>query len=89
MNRGLALHDMILPDEPAGGLNPIMVDRVAGHIRELNSRGVTFLLVEHNTGFVMRLADSIAVMHRGEVIAQGEPEAIRSDPKVLDAYLGD
>ena len=81
--------DLLLLDEPAGGLNPIMIDRLTGYIRDLNAQGITFLLVEHNMGFVMRLAHSIAVMHRGEVIAQGEPEAIRSDPKVLDAYLGD
>ena len=85
----MAEPDMVLLDEPAGGLNPIMIDRLIGYFRELNARGMSFLLVEHNMGFVMRIADWVAVMHRGAVIAQDEPEAVRNDPRVLEAYLGD
>jgi ABC-type uncharacterized transport system ATPase subunit len=57
-------------------------------IRELNKQGVTFLVVEHNMEFVMGLCDTICVMERGAVIAHGEPERVRNDPRVLDAYLG-
>ncbi len=81
--------EIVLLDEPAGGLNPVMIEKLAGHVRELNGRGVTFLIIEHNMGFVMNLCDPVIVMHRGTVIAQGSPGAVREDPIVLDAYLGD
>jgi ABC-type branched-subunit amino acid transport system ATPase component len=80
---------LLMLDEPAGGLNPVMIDRIAGYIRELNLSGMTFLIIEHNMGFVMDLCRPVIVMHRGRVIASGAPEAIRADPAVLDAYLGD
>ena len=85
----MAEPEIVLLDEPAGGLNPVMIEKLAGHIRELNGRGVTFLIIEHNMGFVMNLCDPVIVMHRGTVIAQGSPGAVREDPIVLDAYLGD
>ena len=81
--------EIVMLDEPAGGLNPVMIAKVAGHVKELNARGVTFLIIEHNMGFVMNLCDPVIVMHRGTVIARGSPNAIRDDPIVLDAYLGD
>jgi neutral amino acid transport system ATP-binding protein len=80
---------LVLLDEPAGGLNPVVIDQVAEHVRALNGRGTTFLIIEHNMGFVMSLCDPIIVMHRGQVIAEGSPETVRSDARVLDAYLGD
>jgi ABC-type branched-subunit amino acid transport system ATPase component len=61
---------------------------MAERIAELNKQGVTFLLVEHNMEFVMGICDVVAVMERGAVIAVGEPEKVRNDPRVLDAYLG-
>ena len=85
----MAEPETVLLDEPAGGLNPVMIEKLAGHVRELNGRGVTFLIIEHNMGFVMNLCDPVVVMHRGTVIAQGSPDAVREDPIVLDAYLGD
>jgi branched-chain amino acid transport system ATP-binding protein/branched-chain amino acid transport system permease protein len=85
----MAEPEIVMLDEPAGGLNPVMIEKVAGHVRELNERGVTFLIIEHNMGFVMNLCDPVIVMHRGTVIAQGTPDAVREDPIVLDAYLGD
>jgi ABC-type branched-subunit amino acid transport system ATPase component len=85
----MAEPDVLMLDEPAGGLNPVMIEKLAGHVRELNGRGVTFLIIEHNMGFVMSLCDPIIVMHRGRVIAQGSSETVRADPAVLDAYLGD
>ncbi len=85
----MAEPEVVMLDEPAGGLNPVMIDKLAGHVRELNGRGVTFLIIEHNMGFVMNLCDPVIVMNRGTVIAQGTPGAVREDPVVLDAYLGD
>ncbi len=85
----IAEPQMILLDEPAGGINPAMIERLAGYIRILNSRGLTFLIVEHNMEFVMSLCKHVMVMHRGTKIAEGEPEAVRSNPAVLDAYLGE
>jgi ABC-type branched-subunit amino acid transport system ATPase component len=85
----MAEPDILMLDEPAGGLNPVMIQKLAGLIRELNGRGMTFLIIEHNMGFVMDLCDPVIVIHRGTVIAQGSPEAVREDPIVLDAYLGD
>jgi len=79
---------IILLDEPAGGINPTLVNRLGGYIRELNKRGVTFLVVEHNMEFVMGLCDVVSVMERGAVIAHGTPDQVRTDPRVLDAYLG-
>jgi ABC-type branched-subunit amino acid transport system ATPase component len=80
--------DLVLLDEPAGGVNPALLERVADRLRELNSRGTTFLIVEHNMSFVMNLCSEVIVLHRGRQIASGRPEAVRNDAAVLDAYLG-
>lgn len=80
---------LILLDEPAGGINPTLIERMGDLIRELNAGGKTFLLVEHNMPFVVGLCDPIRVLARGAVIAEGSPEQIQKDPLVLDAYLGD
>ncbi len=79
---------IILLDEPAGGVNPTMINQLTERIRELNQRGVTFLVVEHNMEFVMKLCSKVMVMHRGAVIAEGMPEQVRNNPAVLEAYLG-
>jgi branched-chain amino acid transport system permease protein len=80
---------LILLDEPAGGINPTLIERMGDLIRHLNAQGTTFLLVEHNMPFVVGLCDPIRVLARGAVIAHGTPEQIQKDPAVLDAYLGD
>ena len=84
----IAEPQVILLDEPAGGVNPTMIQHLADRIRELNKRGVTFLVVEHNMEFVMGLCHAVTVLHRGTKIAEGTPEAVRNNPAVLEAYLG-
>jgi len=80
---------VILLDEPAGGVNPSLVNHIGDRIRELNAAGKTFLIVEHNMEFVMGLCDRITVLDSGGVVATGPPGIIRTDRRVLNAYLGD
>jgi ABC-type branched-subunit amino acid transport system ATPase component/ABC-type branched-subunit amino acid transport system permease subunit len=80
---------LIILDEPAGGINPTLIERIADMIRELNARGKTFLIVEHNMPFVLGLCNPVLVLARGKTIASGTPEEIQRDPNVLDAYLGE
>ena len=80
---------LILLDEPAGGINPVLIDRISEMIRELNSYGKTFLIVEHNMPFVLGLCDPVHVLGRGRTMATGTPDEIQKDPAVVDAYLGD
>lgn len=80
--------ELVLLDEPAGGVNPSMIRFIMDLIRSVNKEGVTFLIVEHNMGMVMELCSHILVLDQGRKIAEGPPEIIQSDPLVLDAYLG-
>jgi ABC-type branched-subunit amino acid transport system ATPase component/ABC-type branched-subunit amino acid transport system permease subunit len=80
--------ELIMLDEPAGGINPVLIDRMGEMIRELNSFGKTFLVVEHNMPFVLGLCDPVHVLGRGSTMASGTPDEIRTDPAVIDAYLG-
>ena len=80
--------ELILLDEPAGGVNPALIDRIGDLVRELNAEGRTFLIVEHNMDMVMAICDHIVVFDRGRPIAEGPPAVIRSDRSVLEAYLG-
>lgn len=80
--------DVILLDEPAGGVNPTLANRIADQVRALNERGVTFLIVEHDMDFVASICDHITVLDSGKVLSIGTPAEIRADPLVIDAYLG-
>lgn len=81
--------DILLMDEPAGGINPAMIDQMLEYIRDTNTEEeVTILLIEHNMDFVMDIADRIYALAHGERIAEGSPEEIQNDDRVLDAYLG-
>ncbi len=80
---------VILLDEPAGGVNLSLVNHIADRIRELNAAGKTFLIVEHNMEFVMGLCDRVTVLDSGAVVAAGPPDIIRTDRRVLNAYLGE
>jgi neutral amino acid transport system ATP-binding protein len=79
---------IVLLDEPAGGVNLTLITTIADRIRELNQRGTTFLIVEHNMDFVMGLCDQVTVLDYGTAVVSGPPDVIRTDPRVLDAYLG-
>jgi ABC-type branched-subunit amino acid transport system ATPase component len=80
---------LVLLDEPTAGVNPVMVETMENHIRRRNAQGVTFLVVEHEMRFVMRLCDPVVVLERGRPIACADPRTVQNDPRVLDAYLGD
>jgi ABC-type branched-subunit amino acid transport system ATPase component len=80
--------DVILLDEPAGGVNLTLINQIADRIRTLNKDGKTFLIVEHNMEFVMNLCENVTVMHQGTNLVSGTPAEVRNNPLVLDAYLG-
>jgi branched-chain amino acid transport system ATP-binding protein len=81
--------ELLLMDEPAGGINPSMIEQMLDYIRDTNTeQNVTILLIEHNMDFVMEIADRIYALAHGERIAEGTPEEIQNDERVLDAYLG-
>jgi ABC-type branched-subunit amino acid transport system ATPase component len=84
----VARPDLMLLDEPAGGVNPTLLRQLSARIRALNSEGVTFIIVEHDMEFVMGLAGNVVVMHQGTRLASGPPTQVRANPDVLEAYLG-
>jgi branched-chain amino acid transport system ATP-binding protein len=79
---------VVLLDEPAAGVSPVLLATIVDRVQELNRGGVTFLVVEHDLDLVMRLCRPVLVMAGGRLLAEGDPEAIRADPRVVDAYLG-
>ncbi len=79
---------VLLLDEPAAAVNPTMINQMKRHIVALNRQGTTVLLVEHNMDVVMDVSQRIVVLDHGQKIAEGPPEAIRRDPRVLEAYFG-
>jgi branched-chain amino acid transport system ATP-binding protein len=80
---------MLLLDEPMAGINPTLGARLLEHMHRLRrERGMTFLFVEHDMEVVMGHSDRVIVMAEGKVIATGAPEEVRSDRRVIDAYLG-
>ena len=88
MGRALAMKpDLLLLDEPASGLNPVEVQQLSRRIHQLRQGGMTLFVVEHHMGLVMEIADQIAVLHNGELVAEGTPDEIQRDGRVREAYL--
>jgi len=79
---------LFLLDEPAGGINPALLDVIVDRVLTLQKEGVTFLIVEHNMDVVMNVCDPVVVMAYGKVLATGSPAEIQSNDDVLEAYLG-
>jgi branched-chain amino acid transport system ATP-binding protein len=80
---------LLLADEPCAGLNHTETEEIVDILRKVRDRGVTVLLVEHDMAAVMRVSDRVFVLDAGAKIAEGNPDAVKNDPSVVAAYLGD
>ena len=80
--------DVLLLDEPFAGVNPSLEERLLEHIHELSDRGYTFLIVEHDMDLIMQNCERVIVLHQGQILTKGTPDEVRSDERVLEAYLG-
>jgi branched-chain amino acid transport system ATP-binding protein len=79
---------LFLLDEPAGGINPALLDVIIDRVQKLRDLGVTMLIVEHNMDMVMNVCDPVVVMAYGKVLPEGAPAAVQAHEGVLEAYLG-
>lgn len=81
--------ELILLDESMGGLTPVEAEEMMGTIETLRKRGITFIVIEHVMQVIMRLCQSIHVLHHGEIICTGTPKEVANDKTVIEAYLGE
>ena len=80
--------EILLLDEPLAGVNPKLAEDILSLIKKLSESGITILMVEHNIEAVMKISERIVVLAEGSLIADGEPNEIRTDTNVIEAYLG-
>jgi len=80
--------DLVLLDEPLAGVNPTLENKILEHIQRLESEGYSFLFIEHDIDVIMEYCQEVIVMHQGAVLTSGDPEEVRSDERVVEAYLG-
>lgn len=80
---------LLLLDEPTAGINPVLINGLIDRLKRANAElGITLLVIEHNMRVIMNLASHIYCFAHGELLAQGDPDTVRNDRRVLDAYLG-
>ena len=81
--------EMLLLDEPTAGINPTLINGIIDRLIKVNQDfGITLLVIEHNMRVIMNLAQKIFCLAHGELLAEGSPEQIKNDQRVVDAYLG-
>jgi branched-chain amino acid transport system ATP-binding protein len=80
---------LVLLDEPGAGVNPVLLDQIIDKVKSLNAEGTTFLIIEHNTDLVASLCQPVMVMAQGRLLISGDANTVLSDPRVIEAYLGD
>ena len=80
--------ELVMLDEPMAGVNPALTQSLLGHVKDLRDQGMTVLFVEHDMDMVRDISDWVIVMAQGAIIAEGPPDTIMSDARVIDAYLG-
>ena len=80
---------MLLLDEPTAGINPTLINGIINRLIKVNKEfGITLLVIEHNMRVIMQLAQKIFCLAHGQMLAEGTPEEIKNDKRVIDAYLG-
>ena len=80
--------ELVCLDEPMAGVNPALTQSLLGHVESLRDEGKTVVFVEHDIDVVMRISDWVVVMAAGQIVAEGTPQTISRDPRVIEAYLG-
>ncbi|HIL42706.1 MAG TPA: ABC transporter ATP-binding protein, partial [Gammaproteobacteria bacterium] len=80
---------MLLLDEPTAGVNPTLINGLIDRLHQANEEmGITLLVIEHNMRVIMNLAEHIYCLANGTMLAEGDPDSIQNDQRVIDAYLG-
>ncbi len=80
--------ELIMLDEPMAGVNPALKQSLLGHVKSLRDEGRTVLFVEHDMDMVRDISDWVIVMAQGQIVAEGTPQSVMADQRVIDAYLG-